>query len=187
MEHRCVYKYSAGRADTNHNFVGNVHNDSTTKLFSAKQAAMSRDTTYETSNYPPSNDCEFVRYVSHDRPRAKHGAATSSGGYGSSQNPYSDTKQRGRPEDSSGGLIDQSVTGGPIGEQIQDAKQGKDASTREEFAREAKRDFGVEGSKGLNPYGEHPDTRKKASDMLASQYTDMRGRDFETGASMEDA
>ncbi|GJE85596.1 hypothetical protein PsYK624_016750 [Phanerochaete sordida] len=130
---------------------------------------MSRDATYETSNYPPSND------------------STSSGGYGSSQNPYSDSKQRGRAEDSSGGLIDQSVTGGPIGEEIEDAKQGKDASTREEFAREAKRDFGVESSQGLNPYGQHPDNRNEAGDMLASRYTDMRGRDFEKGASMEDA
>ena len=79
------------------------------------------------------------------------------------------------------------MTGGLIGEEIEDAKQGKDASTREEFAREAKRDFGVEGSQGLNPYGGHPDNRNEAGDMLASRYTDMRGRDFETGASMEDA
>ncbi|EKM57839.1 uncharacterized protein PHACADRAFT_251712 [Phanerochaete carnosa HHB-10118-sp] len=146
---------------------------------------MSRDNTYETSNYPPSNDSEFVRYLSDDGPRAnEHGTATSSGGYGSSQNPFADTKQRGRPEDSSGGLIDQSVSGGPIGDEIQDAKQGKDASTREEFAREAKRDFGVEGSQGLSSYGKHPDNRNEAG---ASQYADMRGRDFETGASMEDA
>lgn len=121
------------------------------------------------------------------RREANHRIATSSGGYGSSQNPYSDTKQRGRADDNSGGLIDQSVTGGPIGEEIQDAKQGKDAFTREEFAREAKRDFGAEGSQGLNPYGKHPDNREEVSDMLASRYTDLRERDFETGPSMEDA
>lgn len=65
--------------------------------------------------------------------------------------------------------------------------QGKDASTQEAFAREAKRDFGVESSQGLNPYGQNPDGRQKAGEMLASRYADSRGRDYETGASMEDA
>ena len=89
--------------------------------------------------------------------------------------------------DSSGGLIDQSLSGGPVKDEIQDTVQGEDAESRREYAREAQRDFGVEGSQGMNPYGKNPDTRQEANEMLASSYSDARGRDFETGASTEDA
>lgn len=79
------------------------------------------------------------------------------------------------------------MTGGPIGDEIQDAKQGRDASTREQYDKEASRDFGVEASQGLNPYGQNPNSRSEASDLLASKYTEARARDFEGGASAEDA
>ena len=62
--------------------------------------------------------------------------------------------------------------------------QGKDAESRRDYAREAQRDF---GEQGLNPYGTHPNNKQQAGDMLASSYSDARGRDLETGASMEDA
>ena len=75
-----------------------------------------------------------------------------------------------------------------MGDEIQDAVQGRDASTRESFAHESKRDFGVEsGSAGLNPYGRNPDGRKETGDLLAAKYTDARGRDYEGGASAGDA
>ncbi|KIP11052.1 hypothetical protein PHLGIDRAFT_33597 [Phlebiopsis gigantea 11061_1 CR5-6] len=130
---------------------------------------MSRDTNYETSNYPPSND------------------STSSGGYGSSKNVYADSTQRGRTDDSSAGLTGRSTTGVFVGDGTQDAMQGKDAESRREYAREAERDFGVESNQGLNPYGKNPDSKQEASEMLASGYSDARGRDYETGVSMEDA
>lgn len=95
--------------------------------------------------------------------------------------------QRGRTEDSSGSLIDQSLSGGPIGQEIQDGAQGKDAESRRDYAHEAQRDFNVENRQGLNPYGKNPDNKQEASEMLASAYSDARKRDFETGASMEDA
>lgn len=112
--------------------------------------------------------------------------ATASGGYGSAENSWSTKAQKGRSsDDSASGLIDQSVSGGPVGDEIQDAVQGRDASTREQFAHESNRDFGVES--GLNPYGRNPDGRKEAEDLLASKYTDARGRDYEGGASAADA
>ena len=149
---------------------------------------MSRNTNYETSNYPPNNDCQFVpiflRCMMYALTRL---AATSSGGYGSSKNAYADSIQRGRTDDSSAGLISQSTTGVPVGNEIQDAMQGRDAESRREYAHEVERDFGAESSQGLNPYGKNPDNKQEVGEMLASGYSDARGRDFETGASMEDA
>lgn len=113
--------------------------------------------------------------------------ATASGGYGSSQNAWSTKAQKGSSVSQSG-LIDQSTSGGPVGDELQDAVQGRDASTREHFAHESKRDFGVEGrSLGLNPYGRNPDGRKETEDLLASQYADARGKEYESGASAGDA
>ncbi|KAI0346204.1 hypothetical protein BDW22DRAFT_1425721 [Trametopsis cervina] len=129
---------------------------------------MSQNTDYQTSNYPADGD------------------STASGGYGSTpENTWSSKAQRGSNE---AGLIDQSVNGGLVGDEIQDAVQGQDASTREQFAHDAKRDFGTEGGGiGLNPYGRNPDSRKETEDLLASKYTDARGRDYEGGASAGDA
>ena len=70
------------------------------------------------------------------------------------------------------GLIDQSLSGGPIGYEIQDAKQGVDERARETFGREVKRDFGHES--GLNPYGRSPDSRKEAEDMLVQGFRESR-------------
>ncbi|PSS05486.1 hypothetical protein PHLCEN_2v3768 [Hermanssonia centrifuga] len=108
-------------------------------------------TNYKTANYPPKDD------------------STSSGGYGSSQNSWSDKAQRGRIDADDSGLIDQSTTGGLIGGEVQDAKQGRDADTRSQYAHEAKRDFGIEsGSRGLNPYGENPDSTEELKSKLPS-------------------
>lgn len=116
--------------------------------------------------------------------------ATSSGGYGSSQNPYSPASQRGRADpsqpNSDAGLIDQSTSGGPIGKELDDAKQGRDGEARRNFEHEVQRDF-AHGSQGLNPYGKHVDNREQAGNMLADKYNDARGKQFESGgaASLE--
>ncbi len=52
--------------------------------------------------------------------------ATSEGGYGG--DPFSRRAQRG--------LVEQSPNGGPIGNELQDAKQGRDLGSREEYRRE---------------------------------------------------
>ncbi|KAH9838748.1 uncharacterized protein C8Q71DRAFT_856675 [Rhodofomes roseus] len=123
---------------------------------------------YETSNYPPPGD------------------STSTGGYGSA-NTFSDPVQRGRQDlvnnESETGLVDQSLSGGPIGQEIDDAKQGRDEASRKDFTHEAERDFDRgNGSAGLNPYGQNPDSRGEATEMLASRYADSRGKHFESGA-----
>ena len=117
--------------------------------------------------------------------------ATSSGGYGSSKNVWSEKVQRGHADDepeNTAGLIDQSTTGGPIGNELQDAKQGMDGQAREKYAHEMKRDFGRENRpEGLNPYGKHSDSKRDAEDMLTSRYVDTRGRDYEGSTSMDEA
>ncbi|KAH9926527.1 hypothetical protein B0H21DRAFT_764040 [Amylocystis lapponica] len=125
---------------------------------------------YMTSNYPPPED------------------STSSGGYGSSKNTWSNAAQRGRedaPDTSSDvGLVDQSKNGGPFGGVLKDAQQGEDEATRRIYAHEAHRDFdrGYGGvSRGLNPYGRHVDTKGEAAEMLASGYRDARARQYESG------
>lgn len=67
-------------------------------------------------------------------------------------------------EGDSKGLLDQSVSGGQIGKEVQDAKQGKDTTSREIFREEAERDFAREG--GLTPYGRNPDNREEVKDTL---------------------
>lgn len=114
-----------------------------------------RDSTYTTGNYPPPDD------------------TTSSGGY-SSQDTWSNAAQRGS-------LVDQSVNGGPIGQELQDAKQGEDTAARQDFRHEAERDFDRQGAQGLNPYGRNVDSRKEAEEMLASRYRDARGKHYESG------
>ncbi|CCL99915.1 uncharacterized protein FIBRA_01940 [Fibroporia radiculosa] len=124
--------------------------------------------TYETGNYPPPGD------------------TTSSGGY-SSRNTWTNRSQRGHLENMSGsaeaGLLDQSVTGGPIGDEIEDAKQGQDELSRKNFHHEAIRDFGgpsIGITEGLNPYGRNIDSKDEAAQMLSSSHNDARGRRFES-------
>ncbi|KZT65889.1 hypothetical protein DAEQUDRAFT_730932 [Daedalea quercina L-15889] len=123
---------------------------------------------YQTGNYPPPGD------------------STSSGGYGSA-NAFSDPAQRGRQDlvnnQSETGLVDQSLNGGPIGREIEDAKQGRDEASRRQFAHEAARDFDRQnGAAGLNPYGQNPDSRDEVGEMLASRFADSREKQFESGA-----
>ncbi|KAI0636342.1 hypothetical protein C8Q77DRAFT_1216730 [Trametes polyzona] len=123
-----------------------------------------KDFTYQTGNYPPVND------------------TTSEGGYGSS-NTFSPQAQRHadtQQQPPANGLIDQSLDGGPLARELQDATQGADTRTREQFAHEARRDFG-QGSEGLNPYGRNPDSVQEAGERLAGAYADQRGRQFESG------
>ncbi|KAI0365525.1 hypothetical protein BV20DRAFT_1046693 [Pilatotrama ljubarskyi] len=135
-----------------------------------------RDFAFQTGNYPPEND------------------TTSEGGYGSPDTFSPRSQRRADPFETQAqqtGLVDQSVDGGPLAPEIQDAKQGADPRAREQFAHEARRDFahpsqaqsrkpGLEGARGLNPYDRNPDTLDEAREMLASSYADQRGRQFES-------
>lgn len=56
------------------------------------------------------------------------------------------------------------MNGGHIGEEFEDAKQGRDEESREAYDAAAKRDFG--GEVGLNPYGRNPDNKEEAKEML---------------------
>ena len=121
--------------------------------------------------------------------------ATSEGGYGapnafSAQNQRrADVAQQSQSQSdseqfspSNHGLIDQSLDGGPLNREIQDAKQGSDGRTRAQFAHEARRDFDA-----LNPYGRNPDSKEEAGERLASAYADQRGRQYEgSGAAGND-
>ncbi|KAI0781754.1 hypothetical protein C8Q75DRAFT_869956 [Abortiporus biennis] len=144
-------------------------------------------------------------YTTHNYP--SEGDTTAEGGYGSPVNSWSDLSQRGRPDKttsssnslpnnssnsstSNHGLIDQSTNGGPIGNEINDAIQGEDEFSREEYEHEVERDFAAKSPvggghdhhehmhDGLNPYGRNPDNEKEASDMLASQFVDSRNREY---------
>ncbi|KAI0656376.1 hypothetical protein C8Q70DRAFT_1056617 [Cubamyces menziesii] len=150
----------------------------------SNESQAERDLTYQTSNYPSATD------------------TTSEGGYGSpdvftaqSQRRGADflqshpqyQSQRQQSSQSDAGLIDQSVDGGPLARELQDAAQGADPRTREQYAYEAQRDFAPSstagsGAQGLNPYGRNPDSTQEAGDKLAAGYADQRGRQFESGA-----
>ncbi|TBU27548.1 hypothetical protein BD311DRAFT_665104 [Dichomitus squalens] len=123
--------------------------------------ALAHQSDYSTANYPPEND------------------TTSEGGYGSS-GTFSPASQRradpSRPSNDTG-LITQSLDGGPLASELQDAKQGTDPRTRAAFDHDAKRDFDP-----LNPYGRNPDSKEETADRLASAYADPRRRQFESGA-----
>ncbi|KAI0350417.1 hypothetical protein OH77DRAFT_1507000 [Trametes cingulata] len=138
-----------------------------------------RDFTFQTGNYPPEND------------------TTSEGGYGSPDTFSPRSQRRADPfetQAAQAGLVDQSVDGGPLARELQDAKQGADPRAREQFAHEARRDFAhpqarqggnakearMEGAQGLDPYGRNPDTLDEAREMLASGYAEQRGRQFES-------
>ncbi|OJT05824.1 hypothetical protein TRAPUB_3319 [Trametes pubescens] len=128
----------------------------------ASERQADQDFSYKTGNYPPAND------------------TTSSGGYGSADTFSPHSQRHADPvcaptptSPSDTGLIDQSPDGGPLGRELQDAKQGTDPRTREAFAHEARRDF-APGPQGLNPYGENPDSRGEAAQRLAATYADQR-------------
>lgn len=94
--------------------------------------------------------------------------ATSSGGYGSAQNSWSDRAQRGRTDSSDTGLVNEN--------EVRNAKQGVDVDTRRDFQEQQGPNW------GLNPYGAGPDSREDAKEMLASAYRDRRGEVYESGS-----
>lgn len=73
--------------------------------------------------------------------------ATASGGYGSTQDVWTDKAQRGNTnvgqeksatDTVNKGLVGQSLNGGDLASEFQDAKQGVDAGTRKEVAKDSK-------------------------------------------------
>ncbi|CAL1715919.1 unnamed protein product [Somion occarium] len=115
---------------------------------------------FETKNYPSEHD------------------STSEGGYGSPTNSWSPRAQRGHPgssDDNSSGLLSQSV--------MQDAKQGRDESSRRQFGHEAQRDFAAKDvHAGFDPYGRNPDSKEEVSQMLASSYRERREQKYESSS-----
>ncbi|GBE89980.1 hypothetical protein SCP_1800020 [Sparassis crispa] len=108
---------------------------------------------YWTKNYPPAGD------------------TTSSGGYSSSHNAWSNAVQRGRPEkdeitlDDSSQFVDSSSNGGPIVTELQDAQQGTDRAARGAFSL----------GEAMDPYARSSvESREEAGEMLASRYADRR-------------
>lgn len=138
-----------------------------------------------TGNYPPPGDSThpLLQLSSSHLTLTSPCPATSSGGYGSSQNSWSDKAQRGnasaeRASDDTG-LVDQSTNGGDLAGEVQDAQQGQDADTR--------RDFKPAG-RGLDPYDRNPDSKEEVREMLASAYSGRRGEQYESsGATGNDA
>ncbi|RDB26389.1 hypothetical protein Hypma_006225 [Hypsizygus marmoreus] len=103
---------------------------------------------FETGNYPTEGD------------------TTASGGYGSPTNVWSDRAQRGNTKNigpyqqTDVGLVDQSISGGPLRGKFQDAAQGKDVNARRDYkaqqyvvpqAGEHAKDAGSRGEDQLNP------------------------------------
>ncbi|VDB92055.1 unnamed protein product [Peniophora sp. CBMAI 1063] len=98
---------------------------------------------FDTQNYPPKDD------------------TTSSGGY------------RSGPPEEQPTLIDQSPSGGPIGNELGDARQGRDSGAARAQLREGE----------LNPYGgDSLESRGEAEQRLASDYRDRRGDQYESSA-----
>ncbi|KZV63605.1 hypothetical protein PENSPDRAFT_616398 [Peniophora sp. CONT] len=96
---------------------------------------------FDTQNYPPKDD------------------TTSSGGY------------RSGPAEEQPSLIDQSPSGGPIGSELGDARQGRDSAPS--TLREGE----------LNPYGgDSLESRGEAEQRLASDYRDRRSEQYESSA-----
>lgn len=108
-----------------------------------------------------------------DPPHANPSLATSSGGYGSPpEESWSDRAQRGFAGRGGTGLINQSLSGGDLADEAEDAVQGSD--------KDARRDFQRAGGKGLDPYGDtNPDSKDEARAMLASQYASRRNDQYE--------
>ncbi|KAI5118609.1 hypothetical protein M0805_008040 [Coniferiporia weirii] len=82
---------------------------------------------------------------------------TSEGGYGG--DAFAPVSQRG--------LIDQTTDGQPLGNELQDAYQGKDQLSQSEHQ-----------GQGLNPYGgETFENRDDASERISSSIKDTRARE----------
>ncbi|KIK57452.1 hypothetical protein GYMLUDRAFT_46336 [Collybiopsis luxurians FD-317 M1] len=91
------------------------------------------DESLDTKNINPEGRTLDERY----RNYPLEGDTTSSGGFSTTPEVWSDRAQRGNPYDATkrddvsksgngAGLVDQSVNGGNLKEQVEDAKQGKD-------------------------------------------------------------
>jgi len=91
--------------------------------------------------------------------------------------PPGDTTSQGgyqtKPDTPDLGLATgQSTEGLSLANQAQDMHQGVDGGARQAYREEM----------GLNPYGNaSADSPEEAADRLASQYTDTRGRQYESG------
>ncbi|KAI1786579.1 hypothetical protein LXA43DRAFT_1099048 [Ganoderma leucocontextum] len=123
----------------------------------------------QTRNYPPEGD-------------RGHGAAPNTFSP-LNQRPPNEVQETGpAPFNPEFGLIDQSLDGGPLSSELQDAQQGSDTRSREAFAHAAQRDFAALNST-LTPHGRNPDSGAGAEtgERLASAYADARGRQFESG------
>lgn len=148
---------------------------------------MNDTVSYETGNYPPPGDCESSKFRSVGICSTEcRNSATASGGYGSADT-FTDPVQRGQGDlmnsKSNTGLIDQSVNGGPIGQEIDDANQGHDEHSRRQFIHEAERDFDRGNvALGLNPCEDNPNSRREAAEMSGSQYADSKSQLYESGA-----
>ncbi|RDX41834.1 hypothetical protein OH76DRAFT_1411747 [Lentinus brumalis] len=142
---------------------------------------MSND--YATGNFPTQGDSTHITTRTR-RICSPAFTATSEGGYGSA-NPFSPQNQRhADPQPPKNGLVDQSLDGGALGSELQDAKQGTDQRSREQFTHEARRDF--DGA--LDPYGRNPDSKEEMGERLASAYADKRGQQYESsGAAGNDS
>ncbi|THH09285.1 hypothetical protein EW145_g2134 [Phellinidium pouzarii] len=93
------------------------------------------------------------------------GDTTSEGGYGGQA--FAPVAQRG--------LIDQTTDGQPLGDKLQDAKQGVDETSHKRY----KADQQHQGQ-GLNPYeSETFENRDEAAARLSSSITDSRARQYE--------
>ena len=97
------------------------------------------------------------------------GAATASGGYGSRQSPWDASRHSGAhtparagsgagtPSAGERGLIEQSTSRGSLGDDLGDARQGRDQGAREAAGRE-------------RAYGESWEGREEAREALAVRY-----------------
>ncbi|KAL5503744.1 hypothetical protein ACEPAH_7815 [Sanghuangporus vaninii] len=80
------------------------------------------------------------------------------------------------------GLVDQSTEGLPLGNEVQDAVQGRDETARKVYREEQKDNQPVEGrgnAGALNPYGESLETREEAEAKLKAGATDARARTYQ--------
>lgn len=79
------------------------------------------------------------------------------------------------------------MNGGPIGSELQDAKQGRDSSSREHFRHEAYRDFAApDPHTSLDPYDRNPDSKEEVGRMLASGYGESVNRNYEGGSTRDE-
>lgn len=101
--------------------------------------------------------------------------ATSSGGYGTSKNPYSNSAQRGNADASGGdstfqdsGLVTQSTSGGDLSNETQDAKQGVDRDTRGDVGLGGGPRDGSNPTQSAREYNESLESRAEAEGKLGA-------------------